>query len=100
MTTGKKYFEADDDLGSSAEIVGFAREYQSKDFPNPKRKRKGCLPNNELVKIVNSGQLAKIGLREHLLNRSPCFLEFQAARKQIENGIEKAIEPNPSAKKS
>lgn len=97
MTSGKKYFEADDDLGLSAEILGFAREYQSIDFPNPKRK--GCLPNNELVRIINSGQLAKRGLREHLLSCSPCFIEFQAARKQIEKDIVKALEPKPTVKK-
>ena len=97
MTSGKKYFEADDDLGLSAEILGFAREYQSIDFPNPNRR--GCLPNNELVRIVNSGQLAKRGLREHLLSCSPCFIEFQAARKQIEKDIVIAIEPKPTSKK-
>ncbi len=98
MTSGKKYFEADDDLGLSAEILGFAREYQSIDFPNPNRK--GCLPNNELVRIVHSGQLAKKGLRGHLLSCSPCFLEFQAARKQIEKDIVKSLGPKTTAKKN
>jgi hypothetical protein len=74
------WFEADgEDEALTERILEFARGYQSADFPNPDREE--CLLPDELLNIASSGELPNPRLREHLINCSPCFLEFQTARK-------------------
>jgi len=72
------YFESSDDEILSAEILEFAHEYQSNDFPNPHRA--DCPPEEDLLKFAGSDELPNAELREHLLSCSPCFLDFHAAR--------------------
>jgi len=94
MGNGKKYFETDEtDEILSAEILDFSHEYQSNDFPNPARE--GCPPNEELLKIAASDQLPEADLREHLLNCSPCFQEFHAAR-QSKFAVPAVSKPEPA----
>lgn len=76
--SNKKYFEADNVETLSDEILEFSRKYRESDFPNPKRE--GCLPNKRLLEIANSTKLPDAEFREHLLNCSPCFNNFQTAR--------------------
>lgn len=73
-----KYFESEDDEVLSAEILEFAGEYQSRDFPNPERR--DCPPADELLKRAGSGELPEEDFLGHLLSCSPCFVEFNAAR--------------------
>lgn len=79
MQNGKKQFEAENDEVLTAKILEFSHEYQAVDFPNSDRKE--CPPPEELSKIAVSGELPPVVLRQHLLSCSPCFLEFQSARK-------------------
>jgi len=97
MGNGKMYFESSDDEILSAEILEFAHEYQSNDFPNPNRA--GCLPKEDLLKIAASHELPGAQLREHLLSCSPCFLDFHAAR-QSETAAPLISETKPAKQKS
>lgn len=75
---GNKYFESEDDDVLSAEILEFAGEYQSRDFPNPERR--DCPSKDELLKTADSGELPEGDFLRHLLSCSPCFVEFNVAR--------------------
>ncbi len=91
------YFESNDDEILSAEILEFTREYQSNDFPNPRRE--GCLPKEDLLKIADSDELPNAELREHLLSCSPCFLDFHAAR-QSKSAAPLIVETKSAKQKS
>lgn len=79
MRKAKEQFKtASEDEILSAEILEIAREYQTEDFPN--FRRKNCPSNEFLLKTANSNALPEAEFRRHLLSCSPCFREFQTAR--------------------
>jgi hypothetical protein len=98
MGINSKYFEAEDDEVLSNEILDFARQHHTKDFPNPKREN--CPSSEDLLKIVNLGELPQPVLQEHLLNCSPCFLEFQSAREHTNLALAGVYKPENPTKKS
>jgi hypothetical protein len=65
------------EFGSAEELIDFAQEYFSADFPNPGRV--GCLGSERLSAAAGSGDLMNEELRKHLLGCSECYREFRAA---------------------
>lgn len=79
------------------EVTAFSREYRASEFSNPHRKN--CLPADIMQTVADSGELPGADFREHLLNCSPCFNEFQKIRQNASREGSAADEAGIVAKK-
>src|SRR5689334_22686727 len=77
-----KPFEDLDDL------TNFARQYFSREFPNPERK--GCPSPEKLESIAGSAKIPNKRLQGHLFSCSECFNEYTKAMNVRATAHEKA----------
>jgi hypothetical protein len=70
---------------SPEELIAFAQEYFSADFPNPERR--DCPTPGTINATVRSGELPGEELRAHLFACSACFCEFREAMALYRSGV-------------
>jgi hypothetical protein len=83
--------DSDPALDNFEDLVSFARDYFSADFPNVARIE--CPASEQIERIIKSGRLPPDRLREHVLSCSNCFRFYQ----QTLAAREKACVTAPSA---
>ena len=77
------YYKAEQpaSFDSSDDLIEYAREYYSSDFPNPERA--GCPDTGVISELAESGTLPGEDIRSHLFRCSECFNYYSEAQLKL-----------------